>query len=1517
MLLVFALLMSMLPVAAPAAAVEYDTYPVLELDQQTTVSVSAGTQTYLAFVPHVTHMYEFHSVYGTSSGSSDTYGYLYDSEFNLLSSNDDGYGNAQFQIKYRLEAGKTYYLGVKFYGSYNFGSFDVMATMAHAYEESVEVPATCTEAGVKRYTCTDCGDSYTESYLEDHSYAGGYCTLCGAVLRASGSCGNGLSWTLEGTALWISGSGAMMEYFYPQNVPWYPYRANIRSVSVESGVRSICSVAFYEYTGLTQCQLPDTVTSIGSGAFYGCQSLEEIVIPRECQTIGSSAFQRCSSLTRVHIPADVFDIGALAFAECSGITELTVAEGNRDYFAEDSVLYCSETQQLMFCPEGKTGSVVVPEGIVSIAARAFQNCTLVESVTLPESLSSIGANAFYSCSSLKELRIPDSVSSIDMAAFAKCGALERVTLPSSLRSIPAELFDYCYALEEVNIPAGVTSIGRHAFNDCSHLAAVELPGALMSISSYAFQNCTSLDSLVIPSGVTSVGMGAFKGCTALRSVTLPDNLPYLDSELFSGCASLKEIRIPATVTRIYEMAFLGCASLEEIAVPDTVTHVGVKAFSGCSALTDFVIPASLRSIHAGVFENCSALKEITLPANVESVAGSAFYGCTALTAIHVHADNQEFFADNGILYEAEPLALVRCPAGITGTVVILDGTTRIYDDAFSTCNALTDIDIPYSVTCIDTNAFAGCTGLTEVELPQALEQLNWYAFQDCTELEQITVPANVRVLSSVSHYSYNASLNCTALQSVTFQGNAPTINRATFLGDSFTAYYPGGNTTWNQDNLHSYDGDVTWVPFGGTELVALGSYETSAWELTRDGTLTISGTGLVRKGWNNNWDAISTIVVEDGITGIGDNSFTGAAEMSTVRFLGDAPAFEENAFADARVIAIYPAGNNTWTEAVLGSYGGDVIWTTGSESELLDFGQCGDDVRWELAANGTLTFTGEGDMWDYTENQPEWNVYRSFIREVVVEEGVSSIGDYALNDCGSLVNVQLPDSVFNIGYCSFWNCGKLTQVELPAQLDSIDGSAFQGSGLTSIEIPASVTDLGRKSLGDCADLSTVGFNGDAPSFGENVFANDTLTAYYPQGNDTWTADVMQSYGGNVTWSSRFFVKEVATGWSGNTQWTLTDDGTLTVYGQGNMKNYDYSGGQPWLNKGVDIISVIIEEGVTSVGSGAFRNLTTLESVVLPETLTRMGEAAFYGSGLKTVEIPASLWTIQPYTFKNCTNLTSVTFHEGNLEKISDGAFYGTGLTELVLPDCLDILDVFAFKGCDKLTDITIGSGLTELREAVFYGTAIPTIEIPEGITKIGPYAFKNCVALETIELPESLTLVDEASFYACTALKAIHFPDAVKTIGNYAFRMCESIEELTFGTELETIGECAFYGCTGLTELVIPDKVTTIQPYAFKTCTGLTSVVLGEGVQTIAESAFHTCTGLKTIVFPASLTVIGDYCFSGSENLWKLTFQGDAPAIGSSAFKSMAATAYYPAGNATWTSAVMQNYGGKITWKAQ
>jgi hypothetical protein len=281
------------------------------------------------------------------------------------------------------------------------------------------------------------------------------------------------------------------------------------------------------------------------------------------------------------------------------------------------------------------------------------------------------------------------------------------------------------------------------------------------------------------------------------------------------------------------------------------------------------------------------------------------------------------------------------------------------------------------------------------------------------------------------------------------------------------------------------------------------------------------------------------------------------------------------------------------------------------------------------------------------------------------------------------------------------------------------------------------------------------------------------------------------------------IEEIASGWSGVTQWTLTSDGVLTVYGEGAMKNYGYNGGQPWLNKGVEIKHVVIEEGVTAIGTGAFRNLTTLESITLPETgLKTIGEAALYG----------------------CTSLKEIT--------------------------------------------------------------------IPESVYTIWLYTFKNCTSLEKVKLPKSLIKIDQGAFENCTALTYMYYP-----------------------TNLEIIGSWSFKGCTGLVEVDLTwTDATKIREGAFKNCTALTTIHLPANIQTLGDSCFYGI-GATSFTVPDTVTSVEAWCFARA-NLKSITFKGNAPTIGQGAFNKITLTAYYPRNNTTWTSAVKQNYGGTVTWKA-
>ena len=167
---------------------------------------------------------------------------------------------------------------------------------------------------------------------------------------------------------------------------------------------------------------------------------------------------------------------------------------------------------------GRVKSAVIAEGVTSIGAGAFYDCTSLTSVTIPDSVTSIGDDVFNGCTSLTSVTIPDSVTSIVDSAFSNCTSLTSVTIPDSVTSIGSYAFYKCGSLTSVTIPDSVTSIGECAFYNCKSLTSVTIPGSVTSIGGAAFEGCTSLTSVTIPDSVTSIGWRAFSHCTSLTDV---------------------------------------------------------------------------------------------------------------------------------------------------------------------------------------------------------------------------------------------------------------------------------------------------------------------------------------------------------------------------------------------------------------------------------------------------------------------------------------------------------------------------------------------------------------------------------------------------------------------------------------------------------------------------------------------------------------------------------------------------------------------------------------------------------------------------------------------------------------------------------------------------------------------------------------------------------------------------------------------------------------------------------------
>ena len=293
----------------------------------------------------------------------------------------------------------------------------------------------------------------------------------------------------------------------------------------------------------------------------------------------------------------------------------------------------------------------------------------------------------------------------------------------------------------------------------------------------------------------------------------------------------------------------------------------------------------------------------------------------------------------------------------------------------------------------------------------------------------------------------------------------------------------------------------------------------------------------------------------------------------------------------------------------------------------------------------------------------------------------------------------------------------------------------------------------------------------------------------------------------------------------NVTYTLDSQGTLTISGSGEMKNYINNVFSPF-HWNSDIQKVIIKDGVTSIGYWAFENCTSLTSITISNSVTSIGKGTFYGcTGLTSIAIPNSVTSIGNSAFSGCSSLTSITI-PNSVTSIDEGAFYNcTGLTSITIPNSVTSIGEGAFYNCTGLTSITIPDSVTSIGDFVFCDcTGLTSITIPNSVTSIGEVAFESCTGLTSITIPDSVTSIGDLVFCDCTGLISIEIPDSVTSIGGNAFGGCTGLTSITIPDSVTSINWCTFYGCTGLTSITIPDSVTSIGREAFSDCIKLKDV---------------------------------------------------------------------------------------------
>ena len=507
---------------------------------------------------------------------------------------------------------------------------------------------------------------------------------------------------------------------------------------------------------------------------------------------------------------------------------------------------------------------------------------------------------------------------------------------------------------------------------------------------------------------------------------------------------------------------------------------------------------------------------------------------------------------------------------------------------------------------------------------------------------------------------------------------------------------------------------------------------------------------------------------------------------------------------------------------------------------------CGEGLTWRLSYYGTLTISGTGRMDSYSPGDAPWYSQRTKIRKITISEGVTSIGEYAFEECTNVTSISIPSSVTELNEYCFSAC----------------------KSMKNITIPQSVTRIADGVFDACEKLTDIYYGGTDASWKHIT---------------SWNAGL----GGNVTIHST----GVFTGKCGdNLTWTIDNNEVLTISGTGRIPDYNdsSSGGNntaPWYGYAYQIKKVVLGSGVQNIGNDAFADCYGMTDITIPDGVTSIGDSAFDG----------------------CSALTEISI-PGTVCSIGDSAFQGCyALTKVIIPDTVSSIGNSVFSGCSALTEISIPSTVSSIGSYAFSGCALREVEIPQGITSIQSRTFQYCTQLTKITIPDSVTSVETCAFDNCPVLKTVYYGGTEAQwegmhVDNYAGNNSALLDAtLYFEMKYQRIaaGSCGgnlrwslmedgVLKITGSGEM--PDYSSDSDAPWYRYGSRIKEVRVGANVTKIGENAFRS-TGVQKVVFCAKETgstdaplVLGNYCFAYCDALNEIQFGNRVIVPGDSVF---------------------------------
>ena len=706
--------------------------------------------------------------------------------------------------------------------------------------------------------------------------------------------------------------------------------------------------------------------------------------------------------------------------------------------------------------------------------------------------------------------------------------------------------------------------------------------------------------------------------------------------------------------------------------------------------------------------------------------------------------------------------------------------------------------------------------IKKVVVEKGITYVGTRAFYDCSEMTSVSLPTTLETMGA------DVFMYCTGLTSVTIPDGVTFISGDFFLGCTSL------KSVTLPDSLRDIGGCTFMYCTSLTSVRLPATLLSISWQMFKD------------------CKSLTSLTIPRSVVDVKQDAFSGCTALKNVTYTGTT--------ADWKALTIY-SGNEALTRANVRCTGSTVLTAPTLTLSVSKKGQ--PTLKWS-AVSGAAGY----QLWCSYDSGDGTGPWYHWLTNL--DKGTASFTDDRELEKGRTYTYKVRAVTSSGAVGSFSKEVTFTYNPAASLAAPTVTAGLDDQGYPALTWPA-VPDAARYEVyraasedGNFAQLAAVTSN----SYTNSAVLTDGAAYYYKvraldsDGEAGPFSDVV-----SVTYTARPAL--VASGKCGDSaSWKLDADGVLTITGAGPMADYSQPTSDncaPWRTYANDIKKVVVQKGVTAIGSYAFASLERVTSVTIPEGVTSIGSSAFENCGLMAYG-----------------GLGAVTLPEG-LTTIGSSAFSGSYMDSLTLPESLRTIGGAAFEK-SHLKTLTIPGGVTSIGNGAFSNSHLTSIQLPDG-AQLGAMLFYQCYELTDVTLPADLTVIGDSMFENCTKLTHVTIPSGVTRIEREAFTMCGALEEIRLPEGVETIGVIAFSGCVAMTGAYLPRSLTTIESGAFSACRSLTDVYYGgtaaewlaisvaDRNDPLLNAALH-CTGQSASRLDVPAMTLGEDCSDGKPTVW-------------------------------------------------